>query len=78
MIRIYDKVDNSSLGTISEEQLDFLIENLEEESSKDQDYFIDQSTIDMLVEKGMDSALLEFLRKSLGKRESMEIVWEDV
>ena len=78
MIEIFDRGNGSSIGNISEEQLDFLMKNLEEESNRDQDYYIDTSTIDMLVEKGMDSELQEFLRNALGKKESMEILWEDV
>ena len=78
MIEIFDRGNGSSIGNISEEQFDFLMKNLEEESNRDQDYYIDTSTIDMLVEKGMDSELQEFLRNALGKKESMEILWEDV
>ena len=78
MIEIFDRGNGSSIGNINEEQLDFLIKNLEEESNRDQDYYIDNNTIDMLIEKGMDSELQDFLRNALGKKESMEILWEDV
>ena len=78
MIKIYDRENGSSLGSISEEQLDFLIANLEEETTRDQDYFIDRNTIEMLTGKGMDPELLAFLNSALGKRDAMEILWEDV
>ena len=78
MIEIFDRGNGSSIGNINEEQLDFLIKNLEEESNRDQDYYIDNNTIDMLIERGMDAELQDFLRNALGKRESMEILWEDV
>ena len=78
MIEIFDRENGSSLGSISEKQLDFLIANLEEETYRDQDYYIDGKTIDLLVGKGMDKELEEFLRSALGKREAMEILWEDV
>lgn len=78
MIEIFDRQDGSSLGSISEDQLDFLIQNLEEDKYRDQDYYIDTRTIDILIEKGIDAELLDFLRKSLGKRDAMEILWEDV
>jgi len=78
MIEIFNRENGSSLGTITEDQLDFLIRNLEEEAYRDQDYYIDQGTIDMLIEKKIDEGLLEFLRNALGGRESMEILWEDV
>ena len=78
MIEVFDREYGSSLGNITEDQLDFLIKNLEEEAYRDQDYYIDKKTIDVLVEKGMDSELQNFLRSALGKREAMEILWEDV
>lgn len=78
MIEIFDRESGSSIGNITEEQLDFLIANLEEESTRDQDYYLDKNTIDMLAGKGMDPELLAFLNSALGKRESMEILWEDV
>ena len=78
MIKVFDRQSGSSIGSITEEQLDFLIANLEEESTRDQDYYIDSNTIEMLIEKGMDTELQDFLRSALGKRASMEILWEDV
>ena len=78
MIEVFDRENGSSLGNITEDQLDFLIKNLEEEAYRDQDYYIDKKTIDILVEKGMDSELQSFLRSALGKREAMEILWEGV
>lgn len=78
MIKIFDRENGSSIGSVTEEQLDFLIANLEEESTRDQDYYIDSNTIEMLAEKGMDTELQGFLKNALGKRDSMEILWEDV
>ena len=78
MIEIFDRETGSKLGRISEEQLDFLIANLEEESNRDQDYYIDGATIEGLVGKGMDGELTDLLKKTLGKRAGMEIIWEDV
>ena len=77
MIRIYDKETGSTLGTITEVQLQFLIDQLEEEDSEDRDYYLTKDTLDMLEQKGMDAELLQFLRKAMGNRESMEILWED-
>lgn len=78
MIEIFDRETGSKVGRISEEQLDFLIANLEEESTRDQDYYIDGATIEGLVGKGMDGELTDLLKKTLGKRAGMEIIWEDV
>lgn len=77
MIKLFDRETASEVGSITEDQLDFLIANLEEEGTRDQDYYIDGKTIEMLVEKGMDSELQALLKSALGKRKDMEIIWED-
>ncbi len=77
MIKLFDRETASEVGTITEDQLDFLITHLEEEGTRDQDYYIDGETIEMLVGKGMDSELQELLKNALGGRKDMEIMWED-
>ena len=75
MIEIRDKETGKPLGTISETQLQFLIDNLEEEYAEDIDYYINQITLDMFEERNIDAGLLKLLRDALGTREDMEIVW---
>ncbi len=75
MIEIRNKETRELLGTITEEQLKFLIDNLEEEGLEDQDYYINRATLDMFEERGIDAALLQLLRKALGAKEDMEIEW---
>ena len=77
MIKLFDRETASEMGTITEDQLDFLIAHLEEEDTRDQDYYIDGETIEMLAGKGMDSELQELLKNALGSRKDMEIMWED-
>ena len=50
MIYLYAKI-----GELSEEQLDVLVDNLEEEWTEDRDYYLNKSIIDMLQAKGADS-----------------------
>jgi hypothetical protein len=75
MIRLHDKETGEHLGNISGEHLQFLIDNLEEESGRDQDYYIDAATIEMLQARGGDRRLLGILRTALQNREGMEIYW---
>ena len=75
MIRLFDAESDAPLGTITEAQLEFLMDELEEESSTDRDYFINVETVDMLEEDGADPALLALLRDALSDREEMEIRW---
>jgi hypothetical protein len=75
MIQLRDKENGTLIGSISESQLQFLIDQLEEESETDQDYFINPATLDMFEKRGADADLLKMLRGALGERGGMEIAW---
>jgi processive 1,2-diacylglycerol beta-glucosyltransferase len=75
MIELRDKDSGALIGDITEAQLKFMIDQLEEEYSEDTDYYINQPTLDMFESAGADPGLLNTLRKALGKREDMEIRW---
>jgi hypothetical protein len=75
MIEIKDKGTGARIGSITEEQLQFLIDQLEEESAEDTDYYLNTTTLDMLEANGIDPPLLEMLRGALGDRDEMEIEW---
>lgn len=75
MITLTEKAINKPLGQISEEQLQYLIDNLEEEWLEDQDYAITQLLLQNFEEKGADAELVSLLRNALGGREEIEIVW---
>ena len=72
-----DKESGTSIGEISDEQLQFLIDHLEEETSTDRDYYLNETTIQMMEEAGADPILVEMLRKGLNNREGMEIEWTE-
>ena len=75
MIQLLDAETNKPIGTITEGQLQFLIDELEEESATDQDYYIDAVTIDMLQQDSGDAHLIALLRNALGAREGFEVRW---
>ena len=75
MVELFDAERNTLLGTITDAQLRFLINQLEEESADDQDYYLDAATIDLLEQDGADAPLVALLRQALGTREGMEIRW---
>jgi processive 1,2-diacylglycerol beta-glucosyltransferase len=75
MIVLHDKESGARIGAITEEQLRFLADNLQEETEEDKDYYIDVATIEFLEEEGADARLVEMLRGALGGRESMEVQW---
>ncbi len=76
MITVYDAGNGKKLGTITEAQLAFLTGEMEEESTTDQDYYVNAATVDMMEADGADVALVAFLRQALGGREDMDIRWE--
>jgi processive 1,2-diacylglycerol beta-glucosyltransferase len=76
MIQLRDKESGLVLGSISEDDLQFLIDNLEEESEDDVDYYINRSTLEIFkAREGASSTLLNILESALGDREDMEIEW---
>lgn len=75
MIKLFDAATNRELGTLTEPQLQFMKSQLEEESTDDQDYYINATTIDLFENAGADAALVELLRRGLGDREEMDVRW---
>jgi hypothetical protein len=64
------------LGTITESQLNFLIDNLEEEFEEDEECFISADTIDYLKKQGADKDLIAMLDKALaGIQDDVEICY---
>ena len=78
MIQLHDAAQGTLIGTITDEELQFLMDQLEEESAEDRDYYISAPTIDMLEDAGADSNLVEMLRGALGQREGFDIRWTRV
>ena len=76
MIDIYDNETNALIGTITDADLKVLADHLEEESSEDQDYYIDAATIDVIGDGQATEHLLGVLRKALGTADGVEIRWE--
>lgn len=77
MAKLYDVQSGDLIGTISAAQLQFLIDQLEEEDSEDQDYYVDATTLDWFEEHGADPALMALLRSALGAREGMDVRWTE-
>ena len=76
MITLHNIDTDTPLGTISEADLQILIDVLEEESSEDRDYFIDEPTVDLLEQRGATAPLVALLRGAIGGSEGVEIRWD--
>jgi hypothetical protein len=75
MVRLYESESGDLIGTITAAQLQYLVDQLEEEDSEDRDYYIDRATLDWFDEHGVDSELEALLREALGDRQGMDIRW---
>jgi hypothetical protein len=76
MARLYNKKTNVLLGELSESDVDCLVDVLEEEDSKDVDYFIDLDTVDILEDNGASQQLVKLLRAAIGAGEGVDVRWE--
>ncbi len=75
MITLKDKSNNRWIGQVSYAQLQFLIDELEEEHKNDQDYWINRVTLDVLKERGADAALTNIIEKAMGDKDEVEFYW---
>ena len=75
MINLHDKNTQELIGEISEEQLQFLIDELVEEDSTDQDYYINRDQLDQLEKNGGEETLIQMLRDAMGTKEDLDIIW---
>jgi hypothetical protein len=76
MIDVYNNATNQLLGSITEADLQVLIDALEEESTKDQDYYIDAATIEVIADGRATEHLVALLRAALGSSDGVDIRWE--
>jgi hypothetical protein len=75
VIRLRDKDSGSEIGTITDDELQFLVDQLEEEYDEDRDYYIAAPLIDVLEQNGADADVIKLLRASVGDRDGIEIEW---
>ena len=76
MIDLYNKATQQLIGSLTEAELQVLIDGLEEESLDDQDYYITAATIDLLADGRATDHLVRLLRMALGDKEGVEIRWQ--
>jgi processive 1,2-diacylglycerol beta-glucosyltransferase len=78
MMQLHEKETGVFVGTITDAQLQFLMDQLEEASADDTDDSIDHATLDLFEEIGAEADVLALLRQALGTRAGMDIVWSRV
>jgi processive 1,2-diacylglycerol beta-glucosyltransferase len=70
---VVDLETGFTIGAITSEQAQFLIDTLEESTPDKPRYYIDASTIEMLENSGGDPEMISLLKRALGTRDGMEI-----
>jgi hypothetical protein len=76
MIRLSLKDGGTVLGTITEADMQVLVDQLEEEDASDTDYFISPDTIEILAENGASAGLVNLLRRAVGDSDGVEVRWQ--
>lgn len=74
-IRISEKASGRVLGEVSEADLAVLISHMEEESSTDQDYYVEALAIEAIEQLGASSGFVALLRNAVGSAEGVDIAW---
>ena len=76
MFKVFNKSTGEFIGRISQLEMDFLAEQLEEESIHDTDYYIRAETLDQFAADGAPPRLMEVLRGGIRNDNGIEIRWE--
>lgn len=76
MITLKNKDTGQYIGSLSEDELQYLIDELEEEHSEDKDYWLNRVQLEIMKEKGADPSFITMLESALGENDDMEVIWE--
>lgn len=75
MVYLFDKESGALIGQITPEQLQYLIDQMEEESLEDRDYSITRMEIDYFESQGAGPELIALLRKAVGGKDEVIVQW---
>ena len=67
--------DGAALGQVGLADLKILVDQFEEESSTDRDYFVCEQTIALLEEAGASPGFTAMLRGAVAGSDGIDIVW---
>jgi hypothetical protein len=76
MYALYVKADHRYIGDISDDELKFLVDNLEEEGLDDTDYDLSRLTLEYLRGNGLSPRLGQMLDGALADQDDIEIIYE--
>lgn len=73
---LYVKDTDTRIGTITEDQVQTLIDLFEEEDTTDQDYYINADTLEFMKDQSADPDLIAMLEPHIGE-DGAEIEWRE-
>ena len=76
MPKLYDAATNRLIGEVGQADIDLLIAQFEEESSSDRDYYVNEETLEMLVDAGASPVLQAVIRSAFDSNGETDIRWE--
>ncbi len=77
MPKLYNQTNGDVIGDLTATQLQFLIDQLEEEDSKDKDYFINKDTLAMFRTADGDPELIAMIEGAMDEKGEVDIEWKD-
>ena len=75
MVTLSLKDGGTEVGSIEDVDFQLLVDQLEEESESDTDYYISAETIELLEDRGASRLLVDVLKKAVGGADGVEITW---
>lgn len=75
MPALYLKDTNRLLAQLDAADLAHMVAVMEEESSTDQDYFIDLATLNLLKAAGLSTALITVLESAIADSDGVDVIW---
>ncbi|MEO7359184.1 MAG: hypothetical protein ABI120_02565 [Gemmatimonadaceae bacterium] len=76
LIDLYNKDTNELLGSITEAELQHVLNTVELESPRDDDFYMQKGTIELLGNDGLATVhLMKLLREAVGDSDGLEIRW---
>ena len=76
-VKLYDDQSGALLGEVTENDVQFLIDRLEEEYDADVAYYLTPDTLAFLRDAGARPELLAILDRALEGRTEAEVRWSD-
>ena len=78
MFELYEKGTGQYLGQISDKEMKFLNDHLEEEGIGDDDYYISRPVLEMLKENDAPAGLASLIENAMGSNDDVEIRFKKV